>query len=64
MREVNVLEALRQASLSGVSQVFQDKMRVIIKESFINLMFEAERGFNRISGYADIGLLLERLERH
>jgi len=40
MKEVNVLEALRQASLSEVGQIFQEEMRGIIKESFINLMFE------------------------
>jgi len=27
-------------------------------------MLEAERGFNRVRGYADIGLLLEKLHRH
>ncbi len=40
MKEVNVLKALRQASLSEVGQIFQEEMRGIIKESFINLMFE------------------------
>lgn len=40
MREVNVLEALRQASLSEVGKVFQEEMRAIIKESYINMMFE------------------------
>ena len=43
MKEVNVLEALRQASLSEVGQVFQEEMRGIIKESFISLMFEEAR---------------------
>jgi len=43
MKEVNVLEALRQASLREVGQVFQDEMRGIIKESFISLMFEEAR---------------------
>lgn len=43
MREVNVLKALSQASLSEVREVFNEEMRVFIKESFISLMFEEAR---------------------
>ena len=43
MKEVNVLEALRQAPSGEVGQVFQEEMRCVIKESFISLMIEEAR---------------------
>jgi len=62
MNKSNVLETLRQASLSEVGQVFQEEMRRVIKNSLIELMFEEARqlcgGFyhpNSKSGYRRAG---------
>ena len=40
MKEFNVLEALRQASLDEVGAVFHDCVREIVKESFVSIMLE------------------------
>ena len=50
MKEVIVLKALRQASLSEVGQVFQEEKRSIIKERFISLMFEEAKSDRKVIG--------------